>query len=106
MHQIVEAVRPGDITNTRGGTAVLVGVPDGEASLNVLDLLRGEKRFIGSYGGSCRPDRDFPEFIRWHKEGMLDLDALVTERVKLEDINGATERLRRGEIAGRSIIEF
>ena len=106
IHQILEAVRPGDITNTRGGTAVLVGVPDGEASLNVLDLLRGEKRFIGSYGGSCRPDRDFPEFIRWHKEGLLDLDALVTERVKLEEINEATERLRRGEIAGRSIIEF
>ncbi len=106
MHQIAEAVRPGDITNTRGGTAVLVGVPDGEASLNMLDILRGEKRFIGSYGGSCRPDRDFPEFIRWHKEGMLDLDALVTERVSLDDINDATERLRRGEIAGRSIIEF
>ena len=106
MHQIAEAVRPGDITNARGGTAVLVGVPDGEASLNVLDVLRGEKRFIGSYGGSCRPDRDFPIFIRWHKEGILDLDTLVTERVKLDEINAATDRLRRGEIAGRSIIEF
>ena len=37
---------------------------------------------------------------------MLDLDLLVSERVALDDINEATERLRRGEIAGRSIIEF
>ena len=106
IRQIAEAVRPGDITNARGGTAVLVGVPDGDAALNALDVLRGEKRFVGSYGGSCRPDRDFPEFVRWHREGMLDLGALVSERVRLDDINEAAEALRRGEVAGRSIIVF
>ena len=53
-----------------------------------------------------RLDSDFPRGIRWHKEGILDRDALVTERVKLDEMNEATDRLRRGEIAGRSIIEF
>ena len=106
IRQILEAVRPADISINRGGMAVLVGVPDGDATINALDLLRGEKFLTSSYGGSCRPDRDFPEFARWVKEGQLDLDALVTERIKLDDINEGCERLRTGKVFGRSIIEF
>lgn len=106
IHQILEAVRDADISVNHGGLAVLVGVPDGEASINALDLLRGEKRLTASYGGSCRPDRDFPIFIRWFKEGLLDLNTLVTEKVKLDEINETCERLRGGEILGRSVIEF
>ena len=65
-----------------------------------------EKKYIGSIGGSCRPDRDFPMFLRWYKEGDLDLDALVTKRYKLDDINEATRALESGQIAGRAIMEF
>lgn len=45
-----------------------------------------EKKCIGSIGGSCRPDRDFPMFLRWFKEGDLDLDALVPARYSLDQI--------------------
>ena len=106
IRQIIEAVRPGDLTVARGGTAMLVGIPDGEPTIDAGDLLRGEKHFTASWGGSCRPDRDFGEFVRWYQEGMLDLDAMITERVRLDDINEAVERLRRGEVLGRAIIEF
>lgn len=106
IHQIVEAVRAADITVGRGGTAVLVGVPDGEASIDALDMLRGEKIFKASYGGSCRPDRDFPIFLRWFNEGLLDLNVLVTEKVKLDDINETCDRLHDGNVLGRSVIEF
>ncbi|HZQ34644.1 MAG TPA: alcohol dehydrogenase, partial [Dehalococcoidia bacterium] len=60
----------------------------------------------GSIGGSCKPDRDFPMFIRWFKEGQLDLNALVTQRYKLDQINEATTALQNGQIAGRSILEM
>ena len=69
-------------------------------------MLVNEKKYIGSIGGSCRPDRDFPMFLRWYKEGDLDLDALVTKRYKLDDINEATRALESGQIAGRAIMEF
>ena len=106
MEQILPAVRPGVIGHSTGGTAVLVGVPQTPVELDARDLLVGEKKYIGSIGGSCRPDRDFPMFLRWYLEGDLDLNALVTERYPLDAINDATDALQAGKIAGRSILEL
>jgi len=62
---------------------------------------------VGTSGCSlCRPDRDFPTFIRWYKRGQLDLDALVTQRYILEQINDAVADLAGGRIHGRSIIMY
>ena len=106
MEQIVPAVRPGRFGVTRGGTAVLVGVPMTEMTLDPRPVLAGEKRFIGSLGGSCVPERDFPRFLAWHREGKLDLDALVTARYGIDEINEATQALEAGRISGRAILEF
>jgi Zn-dependent alcohol dehydrogenase len=85
---------------------VLVGVPTGNVELNAIDVLLNEKHFIGSIGGSCAPDRDFPRFLEWHENGDLDLDAMVTRRYTLDQINEATQRLEQGRISGRAILEF
>lgn len=106
MEQIVPACRPGYFGVHGGGCAVLVGVPGTPVELNALDMLINEKRFIGSIGGSCVPDRDFPKFLEWHREGDLDLDALVTTRYAIDQINEATAALEAGRIAGRAIMEF
>jgi Zn-dependent alcohol dehydrogenase len=103
MEQILPAVRPGVAGLHPGGTAVLVGVPQTTAELTMRDLL-AERTYKGSMGGSCRPDRDFPMFLRWFKEGQLDLHALVTRRYRLDEINEATTALERGQIAGRAIL--
>jgi Zn-dependent alcohol dehydrogenase len=106
MEQIMPAVRSGVVGGPSGGTAVLVGVPMTTAELNMVDMLIGEKTYKGSIGGSCKPERDFPMFIRWFKEGQLDLNALVTTRYALDQINEATDALQQGKIAGRSILEL
>lgn len=106
MEQIVPAVRPGRFGARQGGTAVLVGVPQTTVELNAGEILGSEKQFRGSIGGSCCPDRDFPTFLDWHASGRLDLDSLVTERYRIDDINEATTALEEGKIAGRSILEF
>ncbi len=85
---------------------MLVGVPGTPVELNAMDVLMHEKHFIGSLGGSCAPDRDFPKFLEWQADGTLDLDALVTARYRLEEINEATAALERGQISGRAILEF
>ncbi len=104
MEQIMPAVRGGVIGRSTGGTAVLVGVPQTPVELDARDMLIAEKKYIGSIGGSCRPDRDFPMFLRWYHEGELDLDALVTARYPLDAIIEATEALETGAISGRSIL--
>ncbi len=106
MEQIVPACRPGFFGVHHGGCAVLVGVPTTPVELSAIDVLINEKRFIGSIGGSCVPDRDFPKFLDWHREGDLDLDALVTKRYSIDQINEATAALESGKIAGRAILEF
>ena len=107
MSQILEAVRwsrYGD--EDGGGVAVLVGVPMTTIEPDTRAIESGEKVYRGSRGGSCRPERDFPMFLRWFQEGKLDLERLVTRRFRLEEINEATEALEHGHILGRAIIEF
>ena len=106
MEQIVPACRSGHFGKADGGTAVLVGVPTTSVELNAIDMLVNEKHFIGSIGGSCAPDKDFPTFLDWHSSGDLDLESMVTARYALEDINLATQALENGEIQGRAIMEF
>ncbi len=106
MEQIVPAARTGFFGAEPGGTAVLVGVPQTSVELNAVDMLINEKKFIGSIGGSCSPDRDFPKYLQWFDEGKLDLNQMVTARYSIDDINVATSALEAGEITGRAILVF
>ncbi len=106
MEQVVPAARTGFFGAEPGGTAVLVGVPMTSVELNAVDIMLNEKKFIGSLGGSCSPERDFPKYLSWYADGSLDLDALVTARYGMDEINEATRALEAGEIAGRAILVF
>jgi Zn-dependent alcohol dehydrogenase len=106
MEQVVPACRGGHFGAAPGGKAVLVGVPMTPVELQAIDVLINEKSFVGSIGGSCVPDRDFPTFVDWFRSGDLDLDAMVTERYRLEQINDATTALEAGRISGRAILDF
>jgi Zn-dependent alcohol dehydrogenase len=104
--QAIAATRRGYMGETRGGSAFLVGVPTEPVMVDSSDLLVGEKRFIGSLGGSCTPDTDFPLFVGWYAAGRLELDSLVTARYRLEDINQACADLAAGRMSGRAILDF
>lgn len=106
MEQLLPSVRGGTLGRNCGGTAVLVGVPTTPMEIQPADLLVNEKRFIGSIGGSCVPERDFAEFVHWYEEGAMDLDAMVTQRFSLDEINEAADALEHGRIAGRAILTF
>ena len=74
--------------------------------LPAQELLVSERTIIGTLGGTSVPEEDIPRFLDWYKNGDLDLDALVTSRVSLDEINEATKMLEDGKVLGRSIIEF
>lgn len=107
QEQILRAVRPGYSGRDRGGTALLIGItpPNAKAMLDT-NLFAGSRSFTRTSGGDCKPDRDFPVFIRWWREGKLKLDALITHRYKLEQINEAVDDLEHGRILGRGILTF
>ncbi len=104
---ILRAVRPGYSGMNKGGTALLVGItpPGAKATLDT-SLFAGNRCFRRTSGGDSKPERDFPIFLRWFREGKLKLDELVTNRYQLEQINEAVEDLARGRILGRGILTF
>ncbi len=107
QEQILRAVRIGHSGLNKGGTALLVGLtpPGAKATLDT-SLFIGNRAFTRTSGGDCRPDRDFPLFIRWYREGKLKLAELVTNRYTLDQINVAVDDLEHGRILGRGILTF
>ncbi|MBR9864751.1 MAG: alcohol dehydrogenase catalytic domain-containing protein [Rhodobacteraceae bacterium] len=91
----------------RGGTTVTGGLPNPAARLDLpaVTFTAEERTLKGSYLGSGVPSRDIPKFLGLHKCGKLPIEKLMTDRLKLEDINAGFDRLHAGtEI--RQIIDF
>jgi S-(hydroxymethyl)glutathione dehydrogenase/alcohol dehydrogenase len=63
------------------------------------------KTVRGCVYGATDPRRDFPEMVRLHRAGRLDLDALVTRRITLDDLDDAFRAMEAGEVA-RSVIVY
>jgi S-(hydroxymethyl)glutathione dehydrogenase/alcohol dehydrogenase len=95
----IDLVRP-------GGTVTLVGMtPQGHrASFDVYRLVEDGKRIIGSNYGSAVPARDFPRIAIEYLDGKLPLDLLITERLRLEELDRAFDAMRRGDGARRVIV--
>jgi NDMA-dependent alcohol dehydrogenase len=91
----------------RGGTIVAVGIPPEGTAASVPGpaLPREEKVVTGSFYGSCTPQVDMPLVLDLYMEGRLDLDALVTRRFPLEEVNEAFAAMNAGEVA-RGVIAF
>jgi Zn-dependent alcohol dehydrogenase len=105
MEQLLPSVKPGIAAIREGGVAMLVGVPQVPATLNMRDIFLA-RTYRGSFGGSSRPDEDYPKFVQWFQEGKLDLNKLVTARYKLDEINEACDALVAGKIGGRAILVY
>lgn len=91
----------------RGGTTVSGGLshPDHQFSLQHLQLVAEERTLKGSYLGSCVPGRDVPRYIDWYRRGELPVNRLLSERVQLDDINAAFDRLATGRTV-RQVVVF
>lgn len=83
----------------RGGTTVTAGLPNPQHVFSVphVGIVAEERTIKGSYLGSCDPARDIPRFIQLYRQGRLPVDRLLSERLVLDDINAAFDRLADGK---------
>ncbi len=90
----------------RGGTTVTVGLshPNDKYALQHTSLIAEERTLKGCYLGSCVPLRDVPRYIALHQQGRLPVDRLMNERVKLEDLNMAFDRLAAGQTVRQILV--
>ena len=89
-----------------GGTATIIGmIPQGtKIELDGPSFLR-ERKIQGSSMGSNHFRTDMPRYIEFYRQGRLKLDQLVSQRMKLEQVNEAFEDMKQGHVA-RSVITF
>ncbi len=86
----------------KGGRVVLFGI-DTHARTYVSQarITRDELQVLGAYVGR----NVFPGAIRLLEQGRLDLEPVVTHRVRLEQLPAALERLRAGK-AAKVVVEL
>ena len=89
-----------------GGTATIIGmIPVGtKIELHGPDFLR-ERRIQGSMMGSNRFRVDMPRLIEFYQQGRLPLQHLISNRLKLSQINEGFAALAKGGVA-RNVIVF
>lgn len=95
-----------DLTDA-GGTTITVGLPAPEArsSISPLALVAGGRSIVGSYLGSAVPKRDIGIFAEMWRQGRLPVEQLVSDTIRLEDVNLAMDNLASGS-ALRQVIDL
>lgn len=89
-----------------GATTTVVGlVPGGSQVAIPTDLLFYERRLQGSFMGSNDFRKDTPRYVEMYLDGLLNLDDMLTRRMRLDEINEGFELMEAGE-AVRSLIVF
>jgi S-(hydroxymethyl)glutathione dehydrogenase/alcohol dehydrogenase len=88
------------------GTATIVGVLPPDAMIEFPWMaIRPECKVQTSRMGSNRFRTDIPLYLDFFRQGRLDLDAMVTKRGRLGDINEAFRAMKAGEVA-RTVLTF
>ncbi|MFF1442602.1 Zn-dependent alcohol dehydrogenase [Streptomyces sp. NPDC058295] len=91
----------------RGGRTTVVGIGgrDQQVTFNALEIFHWGRTLAGCVYGNCDPAEDLPVLADHVRAGRLDLSALVTERIALEDIPGAFDNMLAGK-GGRALVMF
>jgi NDMA-dependent alcohol dehydrogenase len=86
------------IASKRGRVVVTNIHPAAEttATVSLLDMTLMEKQVVGSLFGSGNPRYDIPKLLNLWRDGLLDLDGLVTKTYTLDDVNEGYDDMRAG----------
>ncbi|WP_019633184.1 Zn-dependent alcohol dehydrogenase [Actinomadura atramentaria] len=101
------AIRTAWDATRRGGDVIVVGAgaADDEYSNNAFALLFDGKAIKASLYGGCDLKRDIPRFVDLWRAGRLDIDGLISRRIRFEELNDAVDALRAGDVV-RQVVLF
>lgn len=91
----------------RGGQATVVGIGSAtdKVEFSALELFHFARTLRGCVYGNGDPSVDLPVLADHVRAGRLDLGALITDRITLDGVPDALNRMARGEGA-RSLVVF
>lgn len=87
-----------------GGRMVPIGLGSGvqKAEVEINRTVRRGQSIIGSYGARTRVD--LPAVIEMAAQGDIDVDGVVNQVYRLEDVNYGYARLSDGSMKGRGVV--
>ncbi|HYP57244.1 MAG TPA: S-(hydroxymethyl)glutathione dehydrogenase/class III alcohol dehydrogenase [Beijerinckia sp.] len=100
MRQALEACHKG------WGQSIIIGVAAAGAEIQTrpFQLVTG-RVWKGSAFGGARGRTDVPRIVDWYMEGKINIDDLITHKLKLEQINEGFDLMHQGKSI-RSVIEY
>jgi S-(hydroxymethyl)glutathione dehydrogenase/alcohol dehydrogenase len=91
-----------------GGTAYIIGAAVDPVPLSWVtaqELLAGAKSIVGVYAGSTQFKHDIPRYVDMYRRGVIKLDALVSDRISLDQVTASYQRHENSDSA-RAVIVF
>lgn len=91
----------------RMGKLVIVGMAPAGSKFSVpgVMVMAQQLQIVGSLMGSSPFQTAIPKYAQLYLDGKLKLDELVSQRIKLADINDGYDKMMAGDVA-RSVIVF
>src|SRR5210317_995861 len=88
------------------GVSVIIGVaPAGaEISTRPFQLVTG-RVWKGTAFGGAKGRSDVPKFVDWYMDGKIEIDPMITHKLKLEEINHGFDLMHEGKSI-RAVVEF
>jgi S-(hydroxymethyl)glutathione dehydrogenase/alcohol dehydrogenase len=88
------------------GQSVIIGVAGAgqEICTRPFQLVTG-RVWRGSAFGGARGRTDVPKLVDWYMDGKIEIDPMITHRVKLAEINSAFDLMHEGESI-RTVVDF
>ncbi|RTL27692.1 MAG: S-(hydroxymethyl)glutathione dehydrogenase/class III alcohol dehydrogenase [Burkholderiales bacterium] len=88
------------------GRSIIIGVAEAGAEISTrpFQLVTGRK-WEGSAFGGARGRTDVPKIVDWYMDGKLNIDSLITHKLRLDQINEGFDLMKRGESI-RSVVVF
>jgi len=88
------------------GVSTIIGVAGAgqEISTRPFQLVTG-RRWQGTAFGGARGRTDVPKIVDWYMDKKINIDDLITHRLKLEEINQGFELMEKGESI-RSVVIY
>lgn len=102
-----EAVEQAYGSLASGGVCTVIGQAASGKKISIDPLAMSGRELVlkGSNYGSSTPAIDFPRILALHEQGKLELEALVTKTIRLDEINSAFSDIESG-VGLRTVVEF
>ena len=100
MRQALEACHRG------WGVSVVIGVAEAgkEIATRPFQLVTG-RVWKGTAFGGAKGRTDVPKIVNWYMNGKIEIDSMITHRLKLEDINKGFDLMHEGKSI-RSVVVY